>query len=891
VLGALLFTVGLYLISFDILVILSFISLAMLWPIQLILLISHSNSGIPVKEAENYIPVKRSMFMYFTSRYTLLLFAFTFLSAMIGFAIHFTFVNVSWVAFPSSYGMAKFYGLYIATTAIIIYGIDRFLIKRILYSYDSPYSLVLVPILLVIAIILTITGALVSGTGQRFLDRLSVFFILITILKVTYFSITATVQTPSLRTLFHSLDLRFRQVAYPRIEGTIVMAGLMISGGIFLGLTFLKFFNLFVILIFALVTGILWFWVGVKLIKSYKKSLNSEISKMRFRKTTAYYGKSFEEHLSDFFSETDEDKIIIAMELSKTFQPLIFEHDLIRLLAHPSTKIKDYVLDNIKNECVYEALPELHKSKKLAKKSQIEKIQKVIESVENKQDIILNYAEIPEKLYSPVDEVREGLLQAAINTKQDGREGVLVTLSKDTNVNIRNRAIKNLALLETSKYNYSLIDYLYPGNYNPYAFEVIASTKNKALEVLEREAMLPGTDKAVLARILRLYGKIGTTEAIGKLLKTFEYSDTYLVNQSIEALFANRFQASQKDKYRILSYFVKVLSTLAYNLSTYNQLQKYKKAKLLQDAYLYEAETNTRFLFKLLSLIYNPNIISTIQEKFLSGSRAEISHAIELTDEYIDEDIKPLFLTIVEDISLTDKLKRLDYYFPQRKQKLKDIIVSSVTYDFTLLNIYTRTCALILIDYFNIQGYEDEIIFCTTHPEVLFAETASYILNKRKSKLNQSSKKEVNSNRIPIHEYINSNEYRTLLFYKLYHLKKFDTFNQVTDHLALELAKSANEVIVSEGETFHFNNYSEQNGLILTDCIFSDKETGKQVEIHNLFIFMDYIKTKNVDELLCLQKGSVWMFRRETVINLLYDNLEFATILIHALENTKIPSK
>lgn len=889
--GAGLFTVGLYLVNFKFLVIISFLSLVLLWPTHLFLLFSHSNSGIAVKEKEKFIPVRQNILMYFTSKYTLLLFLFAFLSALVGFTIHFTFVNVSWVAFHSVYGMAKFYGLFIATTAVFIYGIDRFLIKRILYSYDSPYSLVLIPFLIIVVTALTIAGNLIAGTAQQFLDRISVFLILIAILKIAYFSISFTVQAPSIRTLFHSLDLRYKQVAYPRIEGTIVMAGLMFAGGILLGLTFLKFFSLLVVLIFALVVGIFWLWIGIKLIKAYKKALNNEISKMRFRKNSVQLNRNFEELLSDFFSDNDEDKIIIAMEISKTFQPFVFEQDLIRLLAHPSAKIKDYILDNIDSECVYEALPELYKRQKLVESPAKERFLEVIKSIERKQDVVVNMVEIPEKLYSPDDTVRKNLLQAVINSNQEGREGVLVTLAKDTNLSIQNRAIKNLARSGTGNYNYSLIDFLYPDNYNPYAFEAIASTKNKAIEILERESMLPATDKVVLSRIIRLYGKIGTTEAIEKLLKTFDYSDTYLMNQSIEALYENRFQASQKDKYKILSYFVKIMNMLTNNLNIYNLLQRNKKANLLQEAYLYEAELNTQYLFKLLSLIYNPNIITSIQEKFLNGSRAEISHAIELTDEYIDEDIKPLFLTIVEDISLADKLKRLDYYFPQRKQKLTDIIVSSITYDFNQLSIYTRTCALVLLDYFDIQGYEDEIIFCASHPETLLAETASFILNKRneQKELNNKSKKVQHS--LTIHEFINSTDYRELLFSKFYRLKKFEAFNQLPEHVALELVKDAVEHNISEGEDISINKLKEKYGLILTDSLFSDKVSGLLVEITNHFVLLDYLELKKVDQISCLKDGSVLFFSKESVTRLLYDNLELANVLIHSLENLKIHVK
>ncbi len=889
-LGAAIFTVGLYLVKFEVLVYLSFFSLVILWPLQVVLLLSHSGSGILIKEQEKYIPVKQNMFMYFTSKYTLLLFTFAFLSALVGFTIHFTFVNVSWVAFRSVYGMAKFYGLFIATAAIFIYGIDRFLIKRILYSYDSPYSLVLVSLLFVIAIALIIAANLIAGTNQQLLDGFSVFFILIAILKITYFSLSFTVQSFSLRTLFHSLDLRYKQIAYPRVEGTIVMAGLMFAGGLLLPMTFIKFFSLPLILILALLISAAWFWTGIKLIKAYKKALNDEIAKMRFRKTSFHLNRRFEEQLSEFFSGKDEDKIITSMEISKIFQPFIFERDLIRLLAHPSSKIKEYVLKNIEKGCVYEALPELYKTRKYLGQPLKNRFLEVIKSIQKKQDVVVETDKIPEKLYSPDDEVRENLLQAVINSKQEGKEGVFIILSKDTNIKIQNRAIKNLARIGTGNYNYSLIDFLYPNQYNPYAFEAIASTKDKAIEILERESMLPGTDNIVQSRIIRLYGKIGTPRAIDKLLRTLEYSDTYLINHSVEALYENRFQANQKDKFKIISYFVKVMNILAHNLNTYNLLLKYKKADLLCNAYLLEAEANTHNLFKLLSLIYNPNIISSIQEKFLNGSRAEISHAIELTDEYIDEDIKPLFLTIVEDISLTDKLKRLDYYFPQRKEKLMDIITSTITYDFNSLNIYTRTCALILLDYLDIPGFEDEIIFCTSHPETILADTASFLYEKRRKKNDLKNKRKRSPSSKPIGKFILSEGYQSLLFFKYFKLKQFEVFSSLTEHVTIELAKSSKEIMISKGDIISIDKLKGEYALLLTEALISDNTSGNNLDIGHRFVLFDYLTIKGIKQILCKEKGSVWLFEKQLVTKLLYDNIELTNVLINSLEHLKIVS-
>jgi ATP:ADP antiporter, AAA family len=449
-----------------------------------------------------------------------------------------------------------------------------------------------------------------------------------------------------------------------------------------------------------------------------------------------------------------------------------------------------------------------------------------------------------------------------------------------------------LARAGASGYNYSLIEFLYPGNYNPYAFEAIAASKDKAIDLLDREALLPGTSKVVLSRIIRLYGKIGTTNAIEKLLKTLEYDDSYLMDQTIEALYENRFQATKNDKYKILGYFVRLMGILTYNLYAYSVLSKFKKASLLSYGYLQEAELNIQNLFKLLSLIYNPNIITSIQQFFLAGSRAEISHAIELTDEYVDEDIKPLFLTIVEDISLSDKLKRLEYYFPQQKLTVKDIIISTLTYDFNLLTIYTRSCALLLLEYLKIPGYADELVFCSDHPEPIFAEAAKHVLNSYDTSIPKKKSKKLRWPKHSIQDFLSDDDHRKLMFVKYYELKKFNIFNSLSEHIALELTKVAREFELLKGQKLDIDDLSREYSILLTHVLLVNEEGKINFEFGEYFISTGLLKSKNVRHIINGgEDGVVWAFHEDTVRRLLYDNIEFANVLITSLEHFKLVTK
>ena len=184
---------------------------------------------------ENRIPVRSSLFIFLSNKYTRYLLLFALTSAVLGFYLHFGFLNLSRIRFTEVESFSKFYGLFLGTMFLFLWMVDRFLVRRILYSYDSPYSLVLMPVGLMVFFVLSIFGTLIlrKYIGDNPLTYLIIMF---GINKIVYETSHNVIQLPSLRTLYRTLDIRFLQIIYPRIEGMVVMLGLSVTGGILIGI-------------------------------------------------------------------------------------------------------------------------------------------------------------------------------------------------------------------------------------------------------------------------------------------------------------------------------------------------------------------------------------------------------------------------------------------------------------------------------------------------------------------------------------------------------------------------------------------------------------------------------------------------------------------------------
>jgi hypothetical protein len=457
--------------------------------------------------------------------------------------------------------------------------------------------------------------------------------------------------------------------------------------------------------------------------------------------------------------------------------------------------------------------------------------------------------------------------------------GYLLALTKDFDVAVQDAAIKALAQSGSGDHFYTLIDYLYPGQYNPCAFDAIAASKEKAVDLLERESLLPGIDDITLTRIIKLYGRIGTKSTVDLLLSKLGEIDSQVLMQSVQALVDNRFQAGQEDKMKILSHIVRVIGFIANNLSICYALRKSNKYLLLKNAYQREIRSNYLQLFKLLSLIYNPNIINSLEKLFLYGNREEISHGIELADSYIDDDIKPLIFALFEDISEIDRLKKLEYFFPQPVRSLDEIISSTLTYDFNALSIYPRTCAIMLIYHLQLNGFDDELIFCANHPDELLGKTAAFVMANRSS--TQTSKKD-KSIVFPVQR-----DNFDLIFTRFTNLITHPALNLLSENVLAELAKTMSITKYASGDIATVQKSFTGKAFVL---IGSSRITSgeKTIWSNNHIYYLPLLKSLGIQDVRFEEDCNVYAFGSEIVNELIYDNPDLSRLIFSSINNLHI---
>ena len=692
----------------------------------------HKYSKIFLHQARKLNPIRSKFYEFFYSKYTFLLVIFVFLSALIGMIIHYNFISMTRNSYPMIVGFAKFLGLFIGTLFIFIYGINRFLIRKILYSYDSPYSLFLVPIGMIVLLIISTVAYLFLGYTMA-IFRFTFFFLLVALVKAGYETLKNTIELPSLRVLLQTLDIRFHRAVIPRLEGSFRLISMIFAGMILIGLIQLNFHKSNQLLYVVIILALFWFFIAIKLINAYQAALKNSIKKIKtIVKAKEHDLSSVDKHLHKLLNSDIPERVINTLAISENTEPLSFENHLIDLLNIPSSEIRRYILRKINNLSVFDSLPKLKKlniddndissnnlrSNTIAVFEKKLSFGKSISSIEK----LSNSKKISERILACE------IMGSAGNKKE--LSGLLVNLSRDFEPEVKFAAVKAMTRINNPEHTHILIGYLSSSIFYSYSFEALVRIGNKALDQLEQVFLLPDADNILLSRIVKIYGKIGGPKAIDLLLNKVENQNRVIARQAIIALRESGFQATPDNINRILNAIVRTLNIMSWNLSAILGIGHRKKFSLLQNALNAELADNYRVLFHLLSLAYNSTAIANIRNLINSGNDRDISYAIEMLDQIVNEEIKQVLFPVLENLSIKERVKQLKYFFPAENISPGEIIYEVITRDYNVISLYAKACAIFSCLRLKNPDINQVLISNLFHPSKLIRESAAYVINK-----------------------------------------------------------------------------------------------------------------------------------------------------------------
>ncbi|MDF1547166.1 MAG: HEAT repeat domain-containing protein, partial [Bacteroidales bacterium] len=591
---------------------------------------------------------------------------------------------------------------------------------------------------------------------------------------------------------------------------------------------------------------IAWVIVARQLYLAYKGKLRQilvDISRKKKRDSSRYlYGSEF---LTKKFKMFNENVVEMSVSLLSETNPRVMEPYTSSLLNMRNSSIKIAILSKIDASWRTRILNTV---KKIYITDKSEHIRHLALKVKN----ILDY-NIPDEIdktelerlkTSDKFEDKLYLQKLLIKGSIPFDDDLIMKLLDDDDKIIKTAAINLASKSKTNLLITKLVELIHSDEYYHISGEALLEAGDRVLGELEY-FFKQNSNPKVLLRSIEILAKIGSSRAKSILLSYINYPNRKVQHEIISALYFCKFQAGNKEMPIIREKLESVIGNIVWIYACILDVETERNTLKLLQAIDLERELNFEVLFKLLSFIYEPRIINLIRKNIIGKNTI---FAIEIIDNFISQEIKQLIIPLFDDISISQKIKKLGYLFPQKKHNFYTRLNDIITQDFDKIGPWTVSKALEIIgkihskerasqddedksrNYNDIEIWTnekvektlyrirrsempDEVFVCLFHTDELVYSTAAKVIYEENPIKCSDYLERMSEKKSQLLEELSSGG--NLLADKIKYLKKHPQFFRVPENYLAELAKLVKIVNLKADEELDIVKPDGTNNVVI----------------------------------------------------------------------------
>ncbi len=778
-------------------------------------------------------------------RYFLLIFSSALLSMVAIYVVDYGFlssVNVQKQMFPTPASVSKFLAL--------VYGglkIGELLISyfssRLLSKYGVKLGLTILPLSITLIVAVSTIVGLTAGVATI------LFLGLMTLNKSMERILRRGLDDPAFNILYQPLPSGQKMAVQTKV-GMVMQGAIAFAGGLLLLANFIlkssESYSLQYYPVMMLPVLILWVIIARQLYLSYKGKLRQiliDISRNKKRESSRYlYGSEF---LTKKFKMFNEGVVEMSVSLLAETNPRVMEPYASSLLNMRNSSIKIAILSKIDTSWRTRILQTVKKIYITEKSDHIRQLALKVKNVldyEFQDEIDPKELEKLKKSDKFEDKlfIEKLLIKGSIPVDDD----LVMKLLDDDDKTIKTAAI-NLASKSKSNLLISkLVSLVNSDEYYHICGDALLETGDKVL--IELEAYFKqNTSQKVLLRIIEILAKIGSTRAKSILLSYINYPNRKVQHEIISALYFCKFQAESKEIPIIRQKLESVVNNIMWIYACILDVETERNTLKLLQAIDLERELNFEVLFKLLSFIYEPRIINLIRKNIIGKNTI---FALEIVDNFISQEEKQLIVPLFDDISISQKIKKLNPLFPQKRFNFYNRLNDIITQDYNKIGSWPVSKALELIgkihsknrasqeeddksrDYNDIDIWTtdkvertlykirrsempDEVFVCLFHTDELIYSTAAKVIYEENPIKCSDYLERMSDKKKELLEDLSKGGY--LLADRIKFLKKHPLFFRVPENYLAELAKFVKIFNLNADEELRIVNPDGSNNVVI----------------------------------------------------------------------------
>ncbi|MBS1680394.1 MAG: HEAT repeat domain-containing protein [Bacteroidetes bacterium] len=689
----------------------------------LVLNVKYLGSGkLAVKESEIQ---KLSVGQFLSNKYILLMSVFIIISLTALRFVDYSFYNVSVVQFDAS-SLPIFLSYFEMTIVLFSFIVTTWFTDLITRDYGLRVAMIITPIVILIFTVAAFLLGSFFGFDPVVSGKTSVvfFFIAIAMSKLFTNSLRDAIDTPTFKFYYVPIDKSIKIDVQTKIEGFVFALASTVAGALIVLINQFPIFNLLSVSAFTAGILVLWYFVSNRMYQGYRDTLQESLHKNK----SAVVKDVVKEYTLDTVLDKEvksdaETKVIYGLKLMEKLEPALFESSIVQLSESKIRKVKQFALDKIQELGL--APEEKTEIKGLANQA--------AGSAEDSDLLSIS----PDKLMKLSKSVKQTdrVLAAKFMRKLTNNKTIfiLLELMRDPDPRVRSEAILTARKVKRPETWNVLIDMLSSPVYSHQAASALKEGGEPVLQYLETAFHKSGQNDLVMMKLIQIIGHIGGNEGLQLLWKKIDYPDKRVVKQILYALRFINYRAEGREALAVKDLLDVEMGKTLWNVAALDEIPDEERYSFLQEALREEVRDNYDHLTLLLSLLYDPESVQLVKENIEAATPDSIQYALELLDLFVDQDLKPKLIPLLDDSSTADKLETLQIYFPRESYNPIQTINYILNRDFNFNNRWTKACAVHSTAYIDDFRVSRGLISQMFNQDKLLQETTAWVIyNKDK---------------------------------------------------------------------------------------------------------------------------------------------------------------
>lgn len=710
---------------------------------------------------------------------------------------------------------------------------------RIINTVGVKLSLFILPVLLGVFSILT---ALVGGFfGDTKYDELLgvnetfiLFFIFVCLSKIFLQTCIESFEEPIYKNFFLPINSKIRHDVQTKVEGVFRQFAVVVAAG-FLILFGVLSFKLIYFSVALIIAVCIYTYVIIKLYTEYRSTLQDTLTIQRGDDATDDSNdKSVQAILLQELDTDSGTRIINTLKMTERLDPALLEKSIYLYTNHSSARVRSYVFKKIEEIKLLSATDNLKgiinkndtsfETKALAEHAlaNLNEVEKMVSSSEN----IIKLS----RSKSPVD--KELAVKLIRNNFNEEMARQLFDLLRESNPRVRKSALLTAGTIKLTQYWMLLIENLSLPSFANVASAGLQYIGEKVIPTLDLAFYKTGQNLQTKIRIIQVYSKIGGEKAIEVLWNKINYPDRKVVSEALLALRNLAYIAKDDRASKIKQLLMQEIALCSWKIAALDEINEHTTPTPLYQALVEEIEENDENVFMLLSLIYHQASVKLVEDNIKSRTVEGVLYAIELLDVFVDDELKPMLVPLLDQISIAEKIEKLQEHFPRETYNETSILFQLINKDYNEINRWTKACAIYKLLSIKDIKVNDTLIANLFNPDRLIREVTAqviYTLSPESyytlsARITDRHKKELDALIVPTKVI----KWKTLMFTKVAFLKSIPVFSNISGALLALLADYIEEVYCKEGEVLYQDNVTGANpvSIVYSGMIALSKEDG-----------------------------------------------------------------